>query len=80
MQRLLQDGPVDAGDLDIHLQSGDTVHGTGNLEVHVAQEVFQTLDVGQHGQFAAFLVRNQTHRDARNGSMDRNAGVHQAQR
>ena len=54
---------------------GDTVHGTGNLEVHVAQEVFQTLDVGQHGHFAAFLVRNQTHRDARNGSMDRNAGL-----
>ena len=45
-QRLAQDRAVDALDLDIHLDGGDAVHGAGHLEVHIAQEVFQTLNVG----------------------------------
>ena len=39
--------------------------GARDLEVHVAQEVFQTLDIGQHGDLAGLCVLNQTHGAAR---------------
>lgn len=45
----------DTVDLDVHLQGGDALVGTGNLEVHVAQVVFVTEDVGQDGELLAFL-------------------------
>ena len=35
----------DAGDLDIHLQRGDAVGCTGNLEVHVAEMILITQNV-----------------------------------
>jgi hypothetical protein len=37
-------------DLDVHLQRGDAVFGTGHLEVHVAEVIFVTEDVGQDGE------------------------------
>ena len=37
----------DALDLDVHLDGGDAVNGTRDLEVHIAEEVFQPLDVGK---------------------------------
>ena len=52
----------DALDLDVHLQRSDAVGGAGHLEVHVAQVVFVTQDVGQHGKAVAFL--DQAHGDA----------------
>src|SRR5690606_36197686 len=48
LQRLLHDLFGDALDLDVHLQRGHTLGGTGYLEVHVAQVVFVTQDVGQN--------------------------------
>ena len=33
--------------LNIHLDCGDTFGRTGYLEVHVAEEVFETLDIGK---------------------------------
>ena len=47
----------DALDLDVHLQGRDTVGGTRHLEVHVAQVIFVTQDVGQHGEAVASLIR-----------------------
>ena len=44
---LLHDLAADAGDLDVHLQSGDALLRAGDLEVHVAQVVLRALDVGQ---------------------------------
>ena len=38
-QSLTQYRLVDALDLDVHLDRGDTFGGTGDLEVHIAQEV-----------------------------------------
>src|SRR5690606_34790200 len=35
--RLLHDLEVEPLDLDVHLDGGDTVGGSGNLEVHVAE-------------------------------------------
>ncbi len=45
----------DPGNLDVHLQSGDTRFGSGHFEVHVAQMIFQSLDVGQNGVFSRLL-------------------------
>ena len=47
----------DRGDLDVHLQGGDAVVGAGHLEVHVAQVIFVTQDVGQHGEPSPSLIR-----------------------
>src|SRR5690606_12226842 len=39
-QRHLHDFLGDALDLDVHLQRGNAIDRTGNLEVHVAQVIF----------------------------------------
>src|SRR5690606_4658377 len=68
----------DALDLDVHLQRGNTLLGTGYLEVHIAQVVFVTEDVGQDGKLLAFL--HQTHGDTGYRRLQWNTGVHQGQR
>ena len=77
-QRDLHDLFGDALDLDVHLQRGDAVGGAGHLEVHVAEVIFVTEDVGQHDEVVAFL--DQAHRDAGDRRLDRHARVHQRQR
>lgn len=67
----------DTVDLDVHLQGGDALVGTGNLEVHVAQVVFVTEDVGQDGELLAFL--DQAHGDTGDRRLDRHTGIHQRQ-
>ena len=47
-ERLPEDLLRYSGDLDVHLQRGDAFGAAGNLEVHVAEEVLYSLDVGQH--------------------------------
>ena len=42
-----QDVEREAGGLVVHLHGGDALGGAGHLEVHVAQEVLETLDVGE---------------------------------
>ena len=41
-------------DLEVHLERGDAHFGAGDLEVHVAEVIFITEDVGQDGD--AFRV------------------------
>ena len=68
--------------LDIHLDCSDTDFGTGYLEVHVAQEIFHALNVGQNREFrsAVFLYSfNEAHCNTCNRALDRNAGIHQSQ-
>ena len=79
-QRLTQNRLVNALDLDIHLDGGDAVHRARNLEIHVAEEVLQTLDIGQHGHLVAVRILNQTHGHARNRRLDRHTRIHQRQR
>src|SRR5699024_8367680 len=83
LQRLRQSGlenvAVNARDLDVHLNGGDAVHGARHLEVHVAQEVFQALDVGEHNHLAGFRVLNQAHGHAGHGGVNRHARIHQGQ-
>src|SRR5438445_2727856 len=75
LQRLGHDLVGQALDLDVHLERGDSVPRSRDLEVHVAQRVLDALDVRQHRELA--LARHQAHRDARDRGLDRHAGVHQ---
>ena len=45
--RLAHDFDRDALHLDVHLHGGDAVDGAGNLEVHLAESVFEALDIRQ---------------------------------
>ncbi len=78
LQSNLHDLFGDAFDLDVHLQRGHTFGGTGYFEVHVAQVIFVTQNVGQHDETFFFL--HQTHGDTGNGGLDRHTGIHQRQR
>ena len=77
-QRNLHDFLGDALNLDVHLQGGDTVFGTGDLEVHVAQVVFIAEDIGEHREAVAFL--DQAHGDTGHVRLERHARIHHRQR
>ena len=47
-QGLFQDFWGNPCNLDIHLQGGNSLAGTRYLEVHIAEVIFQTLDVCQN--------------------------------
>ena len=66
-------------DLDVHLRGGDTVLGTGHLEVHVTEVVLISEDVGEHGPLAGCGVGDQSHGDTRDGFLDLHAGIHQGE-
>ena len=77
LQRLSQDVYGQALGLVVHLQGSDAALGAADLEVHVAEEVLDALDVGKHGHAVALFY--QPHRDARDRTGNRHAGVHQGQ-
>jgi len=64
-------------DLDVHLKRGDSLGGTGHLEVHVAEVVLVAEDVRQDRDLVALL--HETHGDSGNRSLERHPGVHEAQ-
>ena len=78
VQRNLHDLFGDTFNFDIHLQCRDTVAGTCNFEVHIAQVIFVAQNVRQYNVVVAFF--HQTHCDTRNGSFDWHTCVHQRQR
>ena len=78
LQRLLEDGAWKALDLDVHLKGSDAVRRAGDLEVHISVVVFLARDVGQDGEPGS--LADQPHRDSRDRSLDRYAGVHESQR
>ena len=65
----------DALDLDIHLQRGNAIICSGHLEVHVAEVIFITKDIGKNGEIVAFL--DQSHGNACHRRLDRDTGIHQ---
>ena len=77
-QRGAQDVDRQALGLVVHLHRRDAVLGTRDLEVHVAEEVLEALDVGQDGDVVTLL--DEPHRDTGDGCRDRNAGVHERER
>ena len=68
-KRDIHDLASDALDLDVHLQRRDACIGTGNLEVHVAEVVFVTEDVGQDGEVFTFF--DETHGNTGNRRINR---------
>ena len=66
-----------AVDLDIHLDRGDAVLCAGHLEIHVAKEVLEALDVGEENKIIVGLACDQTAADAGDGLFDRDACCHQ---
>ena len=67
-----------AVDLDVHLDGGDALAGAADLEVHVAVEVLDALNV-QHGH-PAVALGDEAAGDAGDRSLDGHTGVHQRQR
>ena len=67
----------EAFDLDVHLDAGDAFGRAGNLEVHVAHGVLVAEDVGEDDELVAFL--DEAHGNARHGSADRHARVHEGE-
>ena len=67
----------ETADFEIHLDSGDALVGTGYLEVHIAEEVLETLDI-DHGH-PALTLGDQAAGDTGDRRLDRHTGVHQRQ-
>src|SRR5699024_2240803 len=72
----------DAIQLGIQLQCGDVVAGTRDLEVHIAECVFCTQDIGQSDEalFTVDLAGDKTHRNTSNRCLQRDASVVQRHR
>ena len=66
--------------LQVHLDGGDALGGTGDLEVHLAVEVLNALDVGEGPPRAGLLVGDEAAGNAGDGALDGHARVHQSQR
>ena len=65
-------------DLDIHLSGGDTLTGTGHLEVHISHVVLITEDVGEDRLLIS--LAHHTHGNAGDGTDHRHTGILQRQR
>ena len=66
-------------DLDVHLNCGDTLMGSAHLEIHVAEEVFKALDIGQNN---IVVIRITSYKAAGNTCyrcLNRNTCRHQGQ-
>jgi len=68
----------DALDLDVHLQCRDAVFRSGHFEIHVAQMIFVTQDVGEH--LVALAFEHEPHGNARDRRLERNTRVHHGER
>ena len=76
LERDFHDFVGDAGGFDVHLQTGDALGRTSDFEVHVAEVVFDALDVGQNAELAV-LAGDQAHGHTRDRALDGHASVHQ---
>ena len=66
-------------DLDIHLDGSNTLVSAAYLEVHIAEEVFQTLDIGQNDVIIIGVACYQTAGNTSYRSFDRYTCCHQGQ-
>ena len=77
-ESLLHDGSAHAFDLDVHLDSGDAVFGSGNLEIHIAEVVFVSQNVRENRETIAFF--DEAHRDTRDWLHEGSSCIHQGHR
>src|SRR5947207_3968096 len=78
LERLLHDGARHAGDLDVHLHRGDARLRARDLEVHVAEVVLVTEDVGEDAYLVA--LPDEPHGHAGDRRLDGHATVHERER
>ena len=78
LESVLDDGHGEAVVLEVHLDGGDALLGTGDLEVHLAVEVLNALNVDKGGEIVAIL--DEAAGDTGDGRLDGNACVHQRER
>ena len=67
--------------LDIHLGSGDTVSGTGYLEVHISEVVLISEDIGKDSValVRTGLVGNKSHSNSGYRLLDLHTGIHKCE-
>src|SRR5699024_7907771 len=75
--RFLDDRSCQSVDLDIHLDCCDTFMCTCHLEIHVSEEVFQTLDICQYDVIVVCLSCYKSAGDTCYCALDRHTGCHQ---
>ena len=64
-------------DFHIHLKGSDAFGGTGDLEIHMAGEIFSIHEVAQN--IRSVTVHNETHSDARDGALEWDTSVHESE-
>jgi hypothetical protein len=79
LQRDSQNFEVEPFNFEIHLQGSDAMSAACDFEIHVAEVILDALDIGQYHVFPGFLILNQAHRNAGNGGINGDTGVHQRQ-
>ena len=77
-KRLANDLGGKTVDLQVHLDRGDALVGTGDLKVHIAVEVLKSLNV-DHGGPGTVVLGDQTAGDTGDRRLDRHARVHQGE-
>ena len=80
VERTFQNVEREAVDLDIHLCGSDTIPCSRHLEVHVAQVILITEDVGEDGILVFAGVLDKSHGNTRHGLLDGHTRIHQRQR
>src|SRR5712691_7367945 len=75
VQGLLHNLACDAGDLDVHLQGGDALGSSSDLEIHIAEMVFIAQNVAQDADLFPFF--DQAHGDPGHRRFDRHTGIHE---
>ena len=81
-ERIPEDFLRQPGDFDVHLDRGHAFARASHLEVHVAERVFDALNVAQDGVLAlgGAVFGDEAHRHAAHRRLERHARVEQRQR
>ena len=81
LESLLKDVVRKTVNLDIHLGSGDTVSGTGYLEVHITEVILIAEDIGKDGitVVRTLSVGYESHSHTCNRLLDLDARIHKSE-
>ena len=76
-----KNGGGDTVELGVQLDSGHELRGTCDLEIHIAQGVLSTENIGEGcvAGFAVDLIRDKTHSDTGDGCAQGHTGVQQGE-
>ena len=77
LQRLTQKLLSQSINFHVHLQGVDSLFRAGNLEVHVAEEVLDALNVAEDGILPISGVGDQAHRNTGHGRLKGHTRIHQ---